>query len=272
MTRSLTNPTKFAIDAISPNEPRRWPVTTTHLAAPFSAQLTPNGELSWKWSFPAELSSEGSFRATVPKPRKVPSTLWCTFAALSLGSDEDFRKFAERWGPLRGDSTEPIATWRHWASLASALVRSSVALEAGDAGTSDDMQIIGALLDVKPLPHDSGEVGQLVTRSLILRALNVWYAESKGHCLLTLVNDQPVIEPSSTTLFGMLAIQLAHRIARAQERAVCFHCKAFFSPARAPAKGTRPFCPKCRKTQKPGMYAARDYRRRQDSANVKRSR
>ena len=199
--------------------------------------------------------------------------LWRKFAALSFGSDEDIRKFAERWGPLRGGPTETIAEWRRLATLASALVRSSVALANGDLGENGDWGIIGDWLgyDCEPylrLPdrisvarHD---VALLSRRGLIAQALNRWFAESKGNVLLGLVKDELVIEPSSNTLLGILVLQLAYRITRAQEMVVCFHCKALFSPVRAPSHGTRQFCAKCRRKGKSQMYAARDYRRRRN--------
>ena len=198
--------------------------------------------------------------------------LWRKFAALSFGSDEDIRKFAERWGPLRGGPTETILEWRRLATFASALVRSSVALANGDLGENGDWGIIGDWLgyDCEPylrLPDRisdarSRDLAPFLRRVLIAQALNGWFAESKGNGLLGLVKDELVIEPSSNTLLGILVLQLAYRITRAQEMVVCFHCKALFSPVRAPAHGTRQFCAKCRRKGKPQMYAARDYRRR----------
>jgi len=264
--------TNFALEALSPINLRRLSVgTPSHLSVPWSAQLSADGVLSWKWQSPARLTSRGSSRSTSRQPGKVDSMLWRKFAALSFGSDEDIRKFAERWGPLRGGPTETIAEWRRLATLASALVRSSVALANGDLGENGDWGIIGDWLgyDCEPylrLPdrisvarHD---VALLSRRGLIAQALNRWFAESKGNVLLGWVKDELVIEPSSNTLLGILVLQLAYRITRAQEMVVCFHCKALFSPVRAPSHGTRQFCAKCRRKSKPQMYAARDYRRR----------
>ena len=198
--------------------------------------------------------------------------LWRKFAALSFGSDEDIRKFAGRWGPLRGGPTETIAQWRRLATLANALVRSSVALANGDLGENSDWGIIGDWVGYDCEPYlrrrisdaRSRDPALLLRRGLIGQAVNRWFADSKGNCLLTLVKEELVFEPSSNTLLGILVLQLAYRITRAQEMVVCFHCKALFSPVRAPSRGTRQFCAKCRRKGKPQMYAARDYRRRRN--------
>jgi len=264
--------TKFALEALSPIDLRRRSVGTSHLAVPWSARLSADGVLSWNWQSPSRLTSRGPSGTTSRQPGKVASLLWRKFAALSFGSDEDIRKFAERWGPLRGGPTETIAEWRRLANLASALVRSSVALANGDLGENGDWGIIGDWLgyDCEPYLHlpdrisdaRSRDLAPFLRRVLIGQALNGWFAESKGNSLLRLVKDELVIEPSSNTLLGILVLQLAYRITRAQEMVVCFHCKALFSPVRAPSHGTRQFCAKCRRKGKPQMYAARDYRRR----------
>ncbi len=120
--------TNFALEALSPIDLRRRSVgTASHLAVPWSARLSADRVLSWKWQSPSQLTSRGPSGTTSRQPGKVDSMLWRKFAALSFGSDEDIRKFAERWGPLRGGPTETIAEWRRLATLASALVRSSVA-------------------------------------------------------------------------------------------------------------------------------------------------
>ena len=113
----------------------------------------------------------------------------------------------------------------------------------------------------------SHDLALLLRRGLIAQALNQWFAESRNS-LFRLVKEELVIEPSSNTLLGILVLQLAYRITRAQEMVVCFHCEAFFSPVRAPSHGTRQFCAKCRRKGKPQMYAARDYR--DDETELKR--
>jgi hypothetical protein len=270
---------KFAIDALSPIDWRRRPVATaSHLIVPFAADLSADGVLSWTWLSPEQETYKGSgrhVRTTAHQPRKVDAALWRRFAALSFGSDEGIRKFAAKWGPLRGKQTETITEWRRFANLASALIRCSVALTNDELGTDDDWRAICAWLRCHAesylgLPQQNSaaqgrmrrESARFLRKLLLVQALNKWFAESKGNGLLRLVRNQPVIEPSSTTLFGILALQLTYRIIGAQEMVVCFHCKTLFSPKRAPSHGTRQFCLKCRGMGRPQMYAARDYRRR----------
>jgi hypothetical protein len=276
---------EFAIEALSPIDGRRRPVATaSHLFAPFAADLSADGVLSWTWLSPEQETCKGyarHLRSTAQQPRKVDAALWRRFAALSFRSDEDIRKFAEKWGPLGGGQPEKITEWRRFANLANALIRCSVALTNDELGADDDWRAICAWLGclAEPYlnlpPQDSAALGrtrreraQFPRTLLLVQALNKWFAESKGNNLLRLVRNQHVIEPFSTTLFGILALQLAYRITRAQEMVVCFHCKTLFSPKRAPSHGTRQFCAKCRRTKKPQLYVARDYRRRRNATKA----
>ena len=103
---------EFAIEALAPIDGRRRPVATaSHLFAPFEADLSADGVLSWTWLSPEQETCKGyarHLRSTARQPRKVDAALWRRFAALSFRSDEDIRKFAAKWGPLRGKQTEKI--------------------------------------------------------------------------------------------------------------------------------------------------------------------
>jgi hypothetical protein len=272
---------KFAIEALTPIDWRRRPVATaTHLIIPFAADLSESGVLSWTWFSPEQETYRGSgriIRTTAHQPRKVDAALWRRFAALSFRSDEDIRKFAAKWGPLRDKQTETITEWRRFANLATALIKCSVTLTNDGFGTDDDWRTICAWLGCHAEPYlglpsqtpdaegrKHREFARYLRKLLLVQSLNKWFAESKGNGLLRLVRSQAVIEPFSTTLLGILALQLAYRITRAQEMVVCFHCKTMFSPKRAPSHGTRQFCAKCRETGRPQMYVARDYRRRRN--------
>src|SRR5258706_9540383 len=104
---------KLALEALSPIELRRRSLATaSHLPVPRSAQLSVDGVLSWKWHSPARLTSRSAAR----QYRTVESMLWRKFAALSLGSDENIRKFTARWGPLYARQTETVAEWRQLAT------------------------------------------------------------------------------------------------------------------------------------------------------------
>jgi hypothetical protein len=100
-------------------------------------------------------------------------------------------------------------------------------------------------------------------RSLVTGALNRWYGASTGNILIGWRRDlKMVIEPAVTTLFGIIGVQLAYAIVGATEMLVCHHCEEFFTPRRKPPTGKRFFCPKCRKSSKPQLYAMRDHRAR----------
>jgi hypothetical protein len=232
--RKQTVESKIAIEALSPLDWRRRPVATaSHLIAPFAAELSAGGVLSWTWFSPEQETCKGyarKIRTTAHQPRKVDAALWRRFAALSFGSDEDIRQFAAKWGPLREKQTETITEWRRFANLANALIRSSVALTHDELGTDDDWRAICAwlrcdaasYLDLPPQKSAGQgrtqlEFARYLRRLLLVQALNKWFAETKGNRLLRLVRNQPVIEPFSTSLFGILALQLAYRITRAQE-------------------------------------------------------
>jgi len=73
----------------------------------------------------------------VGKPRKMDSRLWRKFAVLADQSDDEIRAFSGRWGPLdpiHGEGTETIKRWRRFASLASTLIQSSIALAKDELG------------------------------------------------------------------------------------------------------------------------------------------
>ena len=93
--------------------------TASHLSVPFAADLSAGGVLSWT-SSPRTGNVQGirPHRAHHGSPGpKVDAALWRRFAALSFGSDEDIRKFAAKWGPLRGKQTETTGNGR-FANLA----------------------------------------------------------------------------------------------------------------------------------------------------------
>ena len=103
-------------------------------------------------------------------------------------------------------------------------------------------------------------------KAWIVLALNRWFGASPGNCLIAHIQDQYVIRPCATTLLGTICTQLAFSIVQANEMVICHHCKKFFGGSPR-ARGIRQFCSRCRRTGKPQLYAARDYRRRRSSGN-----
>lgn len=240
------------------------PVAATHIAVPYSASLSAEGVLEWRWHY----TDDRSRRSTAMMPRKVDSRLWQKFAALADADDERIRRFAERWGPLRYEPasarlpvTETIGQWRHFAALARALLRCAAAISHGVRRLNEDWE---ALIEWTgfPLTKAPDDISALMT---IAAALNFWYARSPFNSLVTLEQGTLILRPTSGSLLGILAVQLASRITGPDRKGrVCHHCKRFFipKPKNQPRTGARSFCPPCRRAGKPAVYAMRDYRGR----------
>jgi len=243
-----------------------------YLATPRSAKLS-GGVLSWEWL--SENRKHSSPRG--PLWRKVSSNLWSDFAKLAGAKPERIRAFAGRWGPLRvawaqqgPPDSERLDRWQYLAMLAQAVLRCSAAIGRGQTGNTSDWTMITGWLEQAydpglANPSKMQEHWVIYRRAVISSALNRWYERSSGHTLLGWGRDKIVIAPASTTLFGIVGVQLAYQFVKAAEMLVCHHCQRYFQPERKPAPGVRSFCPKCRREQKPQMYAMRDYRRRKSN-------
>src|SRR5579862_2233989 len=112
-------------------------LTGSHLPVPYSAVLSPAGLLSFSWQSPMDRTAKGSFRSTNQLSRKVVGTLWRKFLAISDSSDENIRKFAERWGSLRVGSEETVMEWRRFAVLGNALVSAATAIRRDQLARED---------------------------------------------------------------------------------------------------------------------------------------
>ena len=273
-------PNKFyALDTFSAVSLRRngKVATGSYLQPPYAVRLSgdePSKILLFDWTSPLVHTRYNTFRSTSRPPNKVHARLWKQFADLARADDEAVRRFSERWGPLGFPSlpsrtvlSEPLRIWRDFASLATAVLRCSIAIQQRRTGDAEDWKHLSDWLnrsydaEIATAPwRDS--VMTLQRRALVASALNRWYSESEGHNLLKFQGDKLVIAPSATTLFGILGLQLAYSITNAEPMLVCCHCTRFFTPQYKPATGVRTFCPACRKAGKPQMYAMRDYRAR----------
>ena len=182
-------------------------------------------------------------------------------------------------GPLRpsfwpkSSDSEPLEGWVDLAKLARSLLSCSIAIQQARVGCRDDWQTICRWLNqpYDPLltntdPDPKFRYLKLYRRVLVVHALNRWYSVSSGNVLLGMRQGKLMIEPAATTLFGIIGLQLAYRITNASEMLVCYHCRRFFRPQRKAATGARTFCPTCRRSSKPQLYAMRDYRQRRKQA------
>ena len=111
-------------------------------------------------------------------------------------------------------------------------------------------------LDRKKL-HKNTEI------AIMSSAVNTWFADAKGHQILEIVDGQPRVRPGASKLFGVLITQIAHTIARTDQLTVCAGCERPFTPKRPLSRGSRQYCPQCRKAKLPERDAARDWRRRE---------
>ncbi len=223
---------------------------------PIKARLDRDGYLSWLW-YNAELGGRG----LAPKLRKPRNNLCFEFARLAHGSDEDIRRFAEKWGPLGKSPREEehLNEWRHYAALAHALLRFAVEKTEGRVSKEAWRTICAAI------PAGNLDEFRLTAREqtvIAASALNAWFAAARGHRILDAADGQFQIRPGASNLFGVLAAQVAHAMARSDELARCAGCKAAFTPKRPISHGSRQYCSRCRRGKVPQRDASRDWRNR----------
>jgi hypothetical protein len=225
------------------------------LPRPVNALLR-NGYLTWIWY---EAESGGS--AVPPKLQRPRNDLCFAFAQLAHASNEEIREFAARWGPLGIESREEAADeWRRWAAVAQALLRFAVETAAHGTGSDEAWNTICASLPVVSL--DRCKWNRREQLAIAAMAVNTWYAKARGHRILDVMPGQFQIQPSASNLFGVLAAQVAHAMARSDQKAQCAECKVLFTPKRPISNGKRQYCSRCRREQVPQRDAARDWRSR----------
>jgi len=98
--------------------------------------------------------------------------------------------------------------------------------------------------------------------AIVGAAVNTWFDQARGHGILTMQNNELQVQPYASTLFGVLVTQIAHVIARSDQKTVCAGCRNPFAPARPIVRGSRQYCTICRKRGVPQRDASRDWRRR----------
>jgi hypothetical protein len=178
--------------------------------------------------------------------------------------------FAERWGPLNVElrAQEQIKEWRRYATLAAALLRFASDRGNGAQGDDEDWRII----------CEQGPAGLIDRHSLNTReqtvmmavALNTWFAQARGHGIVTVIDGKLQIQPIASNLYGILITQIAHVMARSDQMATCAGCKNAFTPKRPISNGLRRYCNRCRKAKVPQRDASRALRRRNASKKNQR--
>jgi hypothetical protein len=108
--------------------------------------------------------------------------------------------------------------------------------------------------------------------AILAAAVNTWFAQARGHGILTMLDNDLQVRPYASNLLGVLVTLMAHVIARSDQKAVCAGCRNTFRPARPIVRGSRQYCERCRKAQVPQRDASRDWRRRAREKQVGASR
>jgi hypothetical protein len=214
--------------------------------------------LTWTWYDPYE--SDG--RRKSPILRAAPASFCFAFARLAQASDEQIRRFADRWGPLHFDSRpeESLDTWRQYARLAQALLRFTAELNSDGPCDEEDWSVICESTPAKKL--ERAGLSRRLQITIVAAAVNTWFDQARGHGILTMVDNDLQVRPYASNLFGILVTQVAHVIARSDQKVVCAGCRNPFPPVRPIMRGSRQYCSVCRKKGVPQRDASRDWRRR----------
>lgn len=233
---------------------------------PTVATLDENGFLRWKWyrhfESHGQMLEEVGARHRPPALRTPPPDLCFRFAKLASGDNEQIRVFAEKWGPLGTEdrAEERVDDWRRYAALADALLRFTAVQVSGGRGSDTDWSTICKSTAAKNL--DRSHLTAAEQSAVTALAVNTWFALARGHRIVDLVKARLQIRSGASNLLGVLITQIAHVMARSDESAVCANCNKAFPPKQPRSRGSRRYCPKCRKDKVPQRDASRDWRRR----------
>ena len=231
------------------------------LPRPIEARLDRDEYLIWTW-----YKRERGGSSVPPKLQKPRTDLCFEFAKLARASSEDIREFAGRWGPLMEPRGEPVDDWRRWAALAQALLHFAVETVGKDPGSDEAWNTIGAWLPFGPLDRRNWNRGEQL--AIAANVVNTWFDKARGHRILNVMAGQFQIQPSASNLFGVLAAQIAHAMARSDQKAQCAGCKVLFTPKRPISNGKRQYCTRCRREKIPQRDAARDLRSRKRQRGI----
>ena len=253
-----------------------WPAAT-EVAVPTHAELR-GGEIIYHW---ATASAEGGVRSEkqIGRRRRVPSALWKRFVSLHKRTDEDIRRFAEEFGPLKPDlklgEPEKVEYWRERSRLGFAIWRGWDALNSGTLGDDQDWQAISRSLG-KPFEHilpteqrhqAAFSKGRVLRHGLLCRAIDRWYSQAGPHSLIRHEGTRLYLAPSCSGLPGAMIVQITSAAMRPRLLTQCDGCSKLFQPSRKPAEGRHSFCQACRGAGVPQREAVRRHRARKALAH-----
>lgn len=249
------------------------------LPAPTSAALKESGAIQYKW-VDESITEKGHGRYREIRITTnfitIPRNLWSRFRRLAAASDKDICKFAARYGPLSVGpgllNEEPLSTWRTYTRLSNAILNCGIALREEELGSDDDWRTICEWLGpyyedfhVAERREYGDEFEQQLARraALAMLALNRWYARASDHQLVSRLGQSLVIAPSSHSLLGAIAVQIAAQLTAATELTTCSACGQSYKPKRKTVENRRHYCADCKKRGIDLRDAKRDSRRRQ---------
>lgn len=239
---------------------------------------------------PAEIELEGSEIRWNPQDanfvtKEVKKELLLDFARLVLVGSESILEFARSWGVLglcehglpathnpaqhslsgqvisvgcEPTGKESVQEWQEYARKIRAVLNVAAQIRKGEVGRREDWLVLG--MDDEQQPKE-------------IRASEI-LIEKIANTLLDLVNVRPRLQmnpagitishPANSSLFGVIAIQVAQHVAGTNGPLLCSACGELYELLvidRRPRAGERNYCFECRGTAA-RRDASRDYRRR----------
>jgi hypothetical protein len=252
------------------------------------------------------------------------------FCELANAEDNRVKDYAKRWGPLgvcpHGNPEqwtsehyehsgghkacplsnncyqyriypEPLSAWRHYARLASAILRLTSDLEDGQPGSPEAWAVLDQLAVIPrawekakyeaPIGADGTpdfdeeyfiepeKIGPYVDWKLINGTVNRWLREAGVRPVVWRDSEDFTIRYGSGSLLGALGVQLMMALSPTAWKsrfggiASCAHCGQFFQPGKRLRRHQNNYCPTCRAdpevTRTRQAVASRAYRERKHS-------
>jgi len=244
------------------------PVVNALLARPFSCELR-EGKLCFTWAKGEMDYSAGVMRLRTRRPVRPPASLWRDFIALYKSDDEGIRRFAEQFGPLRPPgNAETTQEWRDFALLGLHVSLAVSALRERRRGDSAWWETLSHWCRSE-IGHQTAYESWQVRKLLVAVSLSKWL--SQPGCFAPSVRwrgESLRVELTAGGVAGVAGLQLALSLSRQEPLIACSGCGTAIQPAKQASRGTRRYCPECRRVGLPARDAMRDRRRRLKNENV----
>jgi len=169
---------------------------------------------------------------------------------------------------------EPLASWHHFAKAARGLLGIAAALHLGQDVEPDHWKaVFSARLATASDERESENLDRYILAasedrqvccSAINNVMSQWFdwGNVRPEVRWSTESAEPSFRLGGGT-FGLLTVQLAIAMSRAQTLCTCSGCgHIYIRHDRMPQRGRRNYCPICVETKVPIRDAKRDYRRR----------